>query len=208
MNVHQNARLTVSCRVLLVERILSGRAQAAVAAELGVSVRTAGKWFKRYQDLGVKGLKDRSSRPHRSAGATDEVLRSVVVALRRQRLTLVTIAAQLNQSRATVARIARGVRSRLRQLQPALPRLAAMATWLQLAPAPQQLGWPTTHPPTGPRQEQPVETPHLGHPAIGFIPSVPLKMKSPPRPRNVESSLARIFAASFTSGTTCTWSDL
>jgi transposase len=76
MNVHQNARLTVSCRVLLVERILSGRPHGQVAAELGVSVRTAAKWLRRYQELGTEGLKDRSSRPHRSPQATDEVLRS------------------------------------------------------------------------------------------------------------------------------------
>jgi transposase InsO family protein len=120
MNVHQNARLTVSCRVLLVERILSGRPQGQVAAELGVSVRTAHKWLKRYQDLGVEGLKDRSSRPHCSPQATDEVLRSAVVALRRQRLTLITIAAQLNLSRATVARIAKAEGlNRLSKLEPA-----------------------------------------------------------------------------------------
>ena len=120
MNVHQNARLTVSCRVLLVERILSGRPRREVAAELGVSVRTAAKWLKRYQDLGAEGLKGRSSRPHRSPQATDEVLRSAVVALRRQRLTLVTIAAQLNLSRATVARIAKAEGlNRLSKLEPA-----------------------------------------------------------------------------------------
>ncbi len=120
MNVHQNARLTVSCRVLLVERILSGRARGAVAAELGVSIRTAAKWVKRYQDLGAEGLKDRSSRPHRSPQATDEVLRSAVVALRRQRLTLITIAAQLSLSRATVARIAKAAGlNRLSKLEPA-----------------------------------------------------------------------------------------
>lgn len=120
MNVHQNARLTVSCRVLLVERILSGRPKRQVAAELGVSVRTAGKWFKRYQDLGAEGLRDRSSRPHRCPGATAEVLRKAVVALRRQRLTLITIAAQLNLSRATVARIAKAEGlNRLSKLEPA-----------------------------------------------------------------------------------------
>jgi transposase InsO family protein len=120
MNVHQNARLTVSCRVLLVERILSGRAQGQVAAELGISERTARKWLKRYQDLGIEGLKDRSSRPHHCPQATDEVLRSAVVALRRQRLTLVTIAAQLNLSRATVARIAKAEGlNRLSKLEPA-----------------------------------------------------------------------------------------
>ena len=120
MNVHQNARLTVSCRVLLVERILSGRAQVQVAAELGVSVRTAHKWLGRYQQLGLEGLKDRGSRPHHSPGATAEVLRTAVVALRRQRLTLVTIAAQLNLSRATVARIAKAAGlNRLSKLEPA-----------------------------------------------------------------------------------------
>jgi transposase InsO family protein len=120
MNVHQNARLTVSCRVLLVERILSGRARRQAAAELGVSVKTAAKWLRRYRELGVEGLKDRSSRPHRSPQATEAVLRSAVIALRRQRLTLVTIAAQLNLSRATVARIAtaEGL-SRLSKLEPA-----------------------------------------------------------------------------------------
>lgn len=120
MNVHQNARLTVSCRVLLVERILSGRAQVQVAAELGVSVRTAHKWLRRYQELGAEGLKDRSSRPHNSPEATAEILKSAVVALRRQRLTLVTIAGQLNLSRATVARIAKSAGlNRLSKLEPA-----------------------------------------------------------------------------------------
>lgn len=119
MNVHQNARLTVSCRALLVERILSGRPKGPVAAELGVSVRTAGKWLQRYREQGFEGLKDRSSRPHHCPEATAEVLRSAVVALRRQRLTLVTIAAQLNLSRSTVARIAKAEGlNRLSKLEP------------------------------------------------------------------------------------------
>jgi transposase len=84
MNVHQNARLTVAGRVLLVERILAGRGQVQVAAELGVSVRSARKWLQRYRDQGSEGLKERSSRPHHSPGATAEVLRSAVVALRRR----------------------------------------------------------------------------------------------------------------------------
>jgi transposase InsO family protein len=120
MDVHQNARLTVACRVLLVERVLAGRAQFQVAAELGISVRTVHKWLQRYRDQGTEGLKDRRSRPHRSPQATAEVLKSAVVALRRQRLTLVTIATQLNLSRATVARIAKAAGlSRLSKLEPA-----------------------------------------------------------------------------------------
>jgi transposase InsO family protein len=120
MNVHQNARLTIACRVLLVERILSGRAQVQVAAELGISVRTARKWLQRYREQGSEGLKDQGSRPHHSPQATPEVLKSAVVALRRQRLTLVTIATQLRLSRATVARIAKAAGlNRLSKLEPA-----------------------------------------------------------------------------------------
>jgi transposase len=63
MNMHQNARLTVSCRVLLAERVLGGRRKVQVAQELGVSIKTADKWLKRYRDEGMEGLRDRSSRP-------------------------------------------------------------------------------------------------------------------------------------------------
>jgi transposase len=120
MNVHQNARLTVSCRVLLVERILGGREKGQAAQELGVSIKTADKWLKRYREEGLDGLRDRCSRPHRMPGATAEILKTAVLALRRQRLTLATIAAQLRLSRSTVARIAKaGGLSRLSQLEPA-----------------------------------------------------------------------------------------
>jgi transposase InsO family protein len=120
MNVHQNARLTVSCRVLLVERVLGGREKSQVAQELGVSIKTADKWLRRYRDEGMEGLKDRRSRPHRMPKATAEVLKVAVLALRRQRLTLATIASQLRLSRSTVARIAKtGGLSRLSQLEPA-----------------------------------------------------------------------------------------
>lgn len=119
MNVHQNARLTVPCRVLLVERILGGREKTQVARELGVSSKTADKWLRRYRDEGMEGLKDRGSRPQRMPRTTPEVLRTAVLALRRQRLTLTTIAAQLRLSRSTVARIAKaGGLSRLSQLEP------------------------------------------------------------------------------------------
>ena len=120
MDVHQNARLTYACRVRLVERIMAGRGKRDAAQELGVSVRTAYKWLRRYREQGCGGLKDRCSRPHRSPGATDEVLKTAVVALRRQRMTLAAIAGQLGLSRSTVARIAAvaGL-NRLSKLEPA-----------------------------------------------------------------------------------------
>lgn len=120
MDVHQNARLTLACRELLVQRIQAGRPKAQVARELGVSVRTAQKWLRRFREQGREGLRDRRSRPRCSPRATPEVLRNAVVALRRQRLTLVSIAAQLGLSRATVARIAKAAGlSRLSKLEPA-----------------------------------------------------------------------------------------
>jgi transposase InsO family protein len=120
MDVHQNARLTFACRVLLVERVLAGRPKAQAARELGISTKTADKWLKRYRDQGRDGLHDLRSRPHRSPSATAEVLRTAVMALRRQRMTLIAIATQLGLSRATVARIAKAAGlNRLSKLEPA-----------------------------------------------------------------------------------------
>ena len=119
MDVHQNARLTPRCRELLVARVLAGRHRSVVARELGVSDKTVSKWVGRFQREGVAGLRDRSSRPRRSPGATVETLQLAVVALRRQRLTLSTIAAQRSLSRSSVARICRRAGlARLSQLEP------------------------------------------------------------------------------------------
>jgi transposase InsO family protein len=53
-------------------------------------------------------------------GRTEEVLRTAVTVLRRQRMTLLTIATQLGLSRATVARIAKAAgMNRLSKLEPA-----------------------------------------------------------------------------------------
>ena len=119
MDVHQNARLTPRCRELLVARVLAGRHRSVVARELGVSDKTVSKWVGRFQREGVAGLRDRSSRPRRSPGATVETLQLAVVALRRQRLTLSAIAAQLSLSRSSAARICRRAGlARLSQLEP------------------------------------------------------------------------------------------
>jgi transposase InsO family protein len=104
----------------LVQRIQAGRAKAQVARELGISSKTADKWLRRYREAGLDGLRDLRSRPHRSPKATAQVLRIAVVALRRQRLTLVSIATQLGLSRSTVARIAKAAGlNRLSKLEPA-----------------------------------------------------------------------------------------
>ena len=63
MNVHKNARLTPSGRVLLVERIERGWPVGDAAAASGVSGRTAYEWLRRYR-CGDRQLNDRSSAPH------------------------------------------------------------------------------------------------------------------------------------------------
>jgi transposase InsO family protein len=122
MDVHKNARLTPHCRGLVVERVLAGRPKAQVAIEFGISLPTIDKWVCRFRSEGLTGLQDRSSRPRRSPRATVRELELAVLALRRQRLTLVAIAGQLGLSRATVARIcARAGLNRLSRLEPVLP---------------------------------------------------------------------------------------
>jgi transposase InsO family protein len=122
MDMHKNARLTVHCRALLVDRVMKGRATQQVAHELGVSSKTVSKWLQRYQAEGARGLEDRSSRPRRSPAATVRELELAVLALRRHRLTLLAIAGQLGLSRATVARICqRAGLNRLAKLEPLAP---------------------------------------------------------------------------------------
>ena len=62
---HPNARLTVHGRLILVGRIESGWPVGKAARAAGVSRQTAGKWARRFRELGELGLVDASSRPHR-----------------------------------------------------------------------------------------------------------------------------------------------
>jgi transposase len=62
---HPGARLSVFSRQLLVKRVtVDGWATATVAEQLGISRATAYKWLRRYRAEGLRGLADRSSRPH------------------------------------------------------------------------------------------------------------------------------------------------
>jgi transposase InsO family protein len=119
MDVHQNARLTPHCRALLVERVQRGQSKASVAMQFGISFKTLEKWLDRYRQEGAHGLLDRSSRPRRSPRATVREVALAVLALRRHRLTLESIALQLGLSRATVGRICqRAGLNRLSKLEP------------------------------------------------------------------------------------------
>jgi transposase InsO family protein len=83
--VHANARLTIHGRRLLIDRILTGRPVAHVAAEMGISSATAWKWWRRWRHEGDAGLLDRSSRPHRSPNQTSRGTERRIEQLRRSK---------------------------------------------------------------------------------------------------------------------------
>jgi transposase InsO family protein len=99
-----------------------GVSKAAVARQFHTTPKTVGKWVKRFNEEGVEGLHDRSSRPLSSPGQTSPATCAAVEALRRQRRTGQQIANELGISAATVSRILRRLGlNRLSALQPAEP---------------------------------------------------------------------------------------
>ena len=122
MDIHQNARTTPHSRAGLVKRMNAGELPKTVAAGVGVCDKTVRKWARRFAREGPAGLADRSSRPHRLRRPTAPALVEQAIVLRRQRLLMKHIAAQLELSIATVSRLLkRAGLSRLSSLDPPLP---------------------------------------------------------------------------------------
>jgi transposase InsO family protein len=122
MNVHKNARLTPRGREWVVGQAAGGQTPQALAGAVGVCPRTVRKWIKRHDTEGLAGLADRSSRPHRLYRPTPQPVVERIEALRRQRMTGKTIAAETGVSPATVSRILKRLGlNRLKALEPAEP---------------------------------------------------------------------------------------
>lgn len=123
MNIHSSARMTASGRALLVRRVREEGWTAAEAAEaFEISVRTAHKWLRRFDEEGPAGLLDRSSRPRRCPFQVPRDWQEAIVELRRFKLTGEQIAKQLRIPRSTVARVlSRSGLGRLKYLEPPLP---------------------------------------------------------------------------------------
>lgn len=104
---HANARLNLHGRMLLVRRVrVEGRPVAHVAKELGISRQCAHRWVARFDDEGVAGLRDRSSRPHSMPTRTPARVEAAVVARRRDlRIGRDRIAEQTGVPARTVSRI-------------------------------------------------------------------------------------------------------
>ena len=107
MDLHDNARLTPHGRERLAKMILSGQTPQAASEAAGVCPRTGRKWRDRFEQEGLAGLQDRSSRPHRLYRPTPPEVIERIASLRRQRMPGNDIAAAVGVSPATVSRVLR-----------------------------------------------------------------------------------------------------
>ena len=94
--------------------------QAHIAGAMGVSRRCVKKWIDRFDQEGLAGLHDRSSRPHRSPSKTSEAVEQQIVELRyTERRGPEWIGAELGVPARTVSRVlARHGVPRLAELDP------------------------------------------------------------------------------------------
>ena len=106
MQLHSNAKLTPSARLLLVQRITQENWTVSEAAEAaGISRRTAHKWLSRFRSEGAKSLCDRSSRPHTSPRETSPGKVERIERLRRKQFSADRISERMNIPRSTVSAI-------------------------------------------------------------------------------------------------------
>lgn len=121
MNSHKNARLGFAGRVCLVRRVQDDAwSPSEAAAAFGVSVQTVRKWLRRYKAEGREGLRDRTSRPHRSPRQLSRRLERRIAQLRARRRSGPQIADVLHLPLSTVGDVLR--RLGLGRLPPLTPR--------------------------------------------------------------------------------------
>jgi transposase InsO family protein len=91
----------------MVRRLEAGGRLGAVAAALDLSTTTVRRWWRRYQQEGVAGLTDRSSRPHRSPRALPRVRRRQIRRRRQWGWSSLRIARDLHVPLPTVVHVQR-----------------------------------------------------------------------------------------------------
>lgn len=118
--VHRNARLAEAGRLILVQRVLSGRPISHVAKELGVSRQCAHRWVSRFHQLGRVGLRDRSSRARTHPRSTPASVTARLLELRQtERIGRDELARLVGVSASTASRIiARAGLPALHELDP------------------------------------------------------------------------------------------
>lgn len=125
MNTHKNARLTFARRVELARRAVAEDSNhSALGREFGVSRQTVRKWHDRYVAEGLEGLRDRTSRPHRSPRQLPRYQRRQIERRRRRRWSSLRIAQYYGHPVTTVVTIQRRLGlNRLSRLEPPRPVL-------------------------------------------------------------------------------------
>lgn len=106
---HANARLTVHGRLLLVRRVREqGWAVAHAAKAMGISRQCAHRWLARYDQHGVAGLGERSSRPRTCPNRTPAHVEQQILDCRREhRRGQDWIGGELGLAPRTVSRVLR-----------------------------------------------------------------------------------------------------
>jgi len=122
VQIHANAKLVPSSRLLLVRRVLEERWKIAdVAIAFGISERTAYRWLARWR-AGDRRLIDRPSVPRRQPRRTPARVEQLIEQLRRLRMTSTRIAAELQMAVSTVGAVLRRLGlHRLSRLEPPEP---------------------------------------------------------------------------------------
>lgn len=105
--MHKLARLTPMGRLRMIRRLEAGERLCDLAAALDLSTTTVRRWWWRYQQDGIAGLSDRSSRPHRSPRALPRVQRRQITRRRQQGWSSLRIARDLRLPLATVVHVQR-----------------------------------------------------------------------------------------------------
>ena len=70
-------------RARFVARLMDGEPMTALCEEFGISRKTGYKIFQRYQQIGVRGLSDRSRRPYRHANQLPLAVETLIVRLKK-----------------------------------------------------------------------------------------------------------------------------
>ncbi len=103
---HANAALTPKARELVVARHLAGWPKAHIAKAMGCSRKCITHWITEFDEHGLEGLQDRSSRPKNSPNKTPEEIELEIVRLRvEERLGRDRIAELVSVSPRTVSRV-------------------------------------------------------------------------------------------------------
>ena len=107
--MHPRPRLSPYGRFVLVTRVRhQGWSVAAAAEASSVSRATGYKWVRRYDEEGVEGLQDRSSRPHGSPRRLESTREGAIVRLRRaHKLGPHRLAARTGNPRSTCYKVLR-----------------------------------------------------------------------------------------------------